>query len=117
MLHILVLSLKQIARKRSKKSPRKKRSRKSRTRYETRTETKYVYVPRVEYKYVPYYKYRDPQIVERHHYHQTAAQPEKTDDIAEIKKRYHNLTGLHLTDAEAREQIRGGMLARLRAMR
>ena len=114
-MHILVLTLKQIARKRSKKSPRKKRSRKSRTRYETRYETKYVYVPKVEYKYVPYFKYRDPQIVERHHYH--AAQPEKSDDVAEIKKRYHNLTGLQLTDEEARAQIRGGMLARLRAMR
>jgi hypothetical protein len=72
--------------------------------------------PKVEYKYIPYFKYRDPQIVERHHYH-TVQEKAKTDDVSEIKKRYFDLTGMHLSDEEARAQIRGGMLARLRAMR
>jgi len=99
--------------RKSRKSPRRKKSRKSRksrTRYETRYETKYVYVPRTEYKYVPYFRYSNPQIVERHHYHE-----KPKDDLAEIKKRYHDLTGMQLSDEEARAQIRGGMLARLRA--
>jgi hypothetical protein len=79
-----------------------------------RVEYKYL-EPRVEYKYIPYFKYRDPQIVERHHYH--TEKPKIVDDVAEIKKRAFDLTGLHLTDEEARAQIRGGMLAKLRSMR
>jgi hypothetical protein len=59
---------------------------------------------------VPYFRYSAPQYVERHHYHE-----KPKDDVAEIKKRYHDLTGQHLSDEEARAQIRGGMLARLRA--
>lgn len=106
------MTRKSRSKSRKSKSPRRKKSRRSRTRYETRYETKYVYVPRTEYKYVPYFRYSTPQVVERHHYHE-----KPKDDVAEIKKRYHDLTGMQLSDEEARAQIRGGMLDKLRAMR
>lgn len=82
------------------------------------------------------YDYRWPLRVEKH-YHaaqaqapqaptqaapqaapQAAAQAppasERTDDIEEIKRRSQNVSGIILSDDEARAQIRGGVLERLR---
>ncbi len=75
---------------------------------------------RIVYRH-PYEVYRMPVRIEKH-YHAPAPAPvpekpsEKTEDVQEIKRRFSNLTGMELSDEEARAQIRGGMLEKLRLL-
>jgi hypothetical protein len=126
------------SRKRLERSVRSKP--KSSSKKSSRVRTKVIH--RTTTKYVPYslgyrypYDYRWPLRVEKHYHAAQAQAPqaptqaapqaaapaptappasERTDDIEEIKRRSQNVSGIILSDDEARAQIRGGVLERLR---